>query len=185
LARGFYGSLESMNDPKFIREVVSGSPQYAKQRDLLSAIFPDTIQLHSFLNNLEGEQAMRAGQEAFTGSGSPEPEGRSRPHFGISAGSLMPHAYLFDPLHMPPYDPTNAVPKAGQRMAFGAPTMIPGGAQIPSGEPMAQFNRRWPYGASNVPGWTGTPGGWKWEAGLPVTGGALGAAAPYLLDSKD
>lgn len=172
LARGFYGHLLNMNDPKFIREVVSGSPNYAKQRDILSAIFPDTTQMQNFLSKLEGEKAILAGNKAGLKPGSAESSFRSTPHVGISAG-MIPHGYLFNALPMPPYDPGNLVPKAGAKMIFGEPKFSPG-ATIQAGEHIPQFNRGWPYGGS------GGSGGLGWEVGAPAIGGGLGAASPYL-----
>lgn len=83
LARGFYGQLEQMNDPRFLREVVGKSPAYANQRELLSSIFPDTQSLNAFLKNLDVEGAMLASKRTMGAKSPPSPPDWTSPHEGL------------------------------------------------------------------------------------------------------
>lgn len=178
LARGFYGSLEGMNDTKFAREVVARNPAYAKHRELLSAVFPDNPSLDQFLKNLQGEEAMHTGQQKLARPGRAADTGGG-PRIGAGAvigHGIWPHSWIRDALPLPPYDPTGAVPRGGADMLFGKPDFS-SGLTIPGGEPVSQFNRAWPHGARGVPSWTGTPGGLGWEVEAPGVVGGLSAGA--------
>lgn len=193
LARGFYGSLMEMNDPKFIREVVGNSPQYAKQRELLGAVFPDKGALNDFLKSLEGEQAMLAGEKAFRKPGSPGSSNnmltdnfKAIVSSGASAAGA-PRAGLFSSMHMPPYDPTGSVPARGADILFGRPKGNPLGGGLtwthPSGSDMfnhtgpdvpqnwyqraRQTARAYPYEEVAVPGGLGAVAGAYPYAGIP------------------
>lgn len=58
VASGFYGSLNDMNQQKFLRELVARPERYPERREVLSAVFRDPVKLDQFLNNLKGEEAM-------------------------------------------------------------------------------------------------------------------------------
>lgn len=96
LARGFYGALEDQNTQKFIREIVANPEKYSREREILSAVFPDTSKLDSFLNKLGGESAMTAGSVAYRRGDPLAPSGgifkglASRLYGGFGG----PHMYL-------------------------------------------------------------------------------------------
>lgn len=171
LAQGMYGSLMDMNDPKFVREVISNAPLYRKQRDLLSAVFPNTQGLHNFLTSLEGERAMLAGERRFAGEGSAaKRQSDWRERAGVSVpltGSANPKAWMLGLLPRPPYDPLNVVPRRGARILFDEPSATRGVASHPYAEDIRTHL---------LPKTLGYP---KSEFITPLAGGALGALGGY------
>lgn len=141
LARGLYGSLMEMNDPKFTKEVVANAPAYRKQRELLSAIFPDIGTMDRFLSGLEGERAMYAGERAHRTPGTATSGTRpwvddARAAMGIAKGSPLTAASSLPP----PWDVTKAVPKRGSAMLFEEPAKTSAGWAHPSAEKVHRFN---------------------------------------------
>jgi len=128
LASGFYGSMQDMNQQKFLRELVARPERYPERREVLSTVFRDPARLEQFMANLRGEEGMA---DSFMAYGNTPPSKDTAPRLPwmrVSESLNNPAAASFrlsEGLGDLVGWPSQRASRAGTDFAFREPTFFP------------------------------------------------------------